>query len=105
MQLNTLKFLLQNRTNDGKVEYLLKWEGYVESTWEPRKNLLCPTLIESFKKNRSGVLEEKNSEDPSLVNKSKHGTSNVMKSVYEGKNGSPAVKVLLYIENYGEVKN
>ena len=34
----------------GKVEYLIKWEGYPDSenTWEPQANLDCPDIIKAF---------------------------------------------------------
>lgn len=37
-------------TDDGKIEYLLKWQGYSESenTWEPVEHLNCKKLIEKF---------------------------------------------------------
>ena len=32
--------VLQVRSRRKKLEYLVKWEGYEETTWEPLENLL-----------------------------------------------------------------
>ena len=44
--------IVSKRTRKRKIEYLVKWKGYnsSENTWEPEENILCPTLIEEFKK-------------------------------------------------------
>nr|CAD2172255.1 unnamed protein product [Meloidogyne enterolobii] len=46
---------------NGKVEYLLKWEGHPESekSWEPEENLNCPELIEKFNVFQKRMLEAK----------------------------------------------
>jgi len=51
--------ILDKRTKGGKVEYLIKWEGYPDSenTWEPQDNLDCPDIISAFEAKR-GKKEE-----------------------------------------------
>ena len=46
--------IVDKQNNNGRIEYLLKWEDYSdnENTWEPRENCVdCEDLIAEFEKN------------------------------------------------------
>ena len=40
--------ILKKRFVGGTPEYLLKWEGYPEPTWEPKELLDCTELLAQF---------------------------------------------------------
>ncbi|EFX82496.1 hypothetical protein DAPPUDRAFT_9024, partial [Daphnia pulex] len=43
--------IVDRRSKNGHVEYLLKWIGYSDedNTWEPQKNLNCTDLMAALK--------------------------------------------------------
>ncbi|KAF7639391.1 hypothetical protein Mgra_00001061 [Meloidogyne graminicola] len=45
------KIISKRITINGKIEYLLKWEGHMISSWEPEENLDCPDLVQKFESN------------------------------------------------------
>lgn len=53
--------VLDKRIRHGKVEYLIKWEGYPDSenTWEPQANLDCPDIIKNFEDAAKSKKDEK----------------------------------------------
>merc|ERR1712226_541614 len=42
--------ILDKRITAGKIQYLIRWEGYgeEENTWEPKENLDCADLMKKF---------------------------------------------------------
>ncbi|MCC7160093.1 MAG: hypothetical protein IT281_11260 [Ignavibacteria bacterium] len=49
------KILDRKLSNNGQIEYLLKWFGYDEddATWEPEENIFCKDLIQIYESNRT----------------------------------------------------
>jgi len=45
-----IEAIVGKRERDGKIEYEIKWEGYADTTWEPRKTLMqdAPKLVKQF---------------------------------------------------------
>lgn len=41
------------RPGPGGLQYLVRWEGYAQPTWEPAENLAGTTLIEDFWRRRA----------------------------------------------------
>ncbi|TMS32427.1 hypothetical protein L596_000264 [Steinernema carpocapsae] len=40
--------LIDSRKSKAGQEFLVKWQGYAEPTWEPRKNILDYNLVKEF---------------------------------------------------------
>ena len=56
------KVLNRKTSKIGGTEYLIKWKDFSEkdSTWEPKENLNCETLISAFEKS---ISSRKNNEN------------------------------------------
>ncbi|KAL9853606.1 histone-lysine N-methyltransferase SUV39H2 [Geothlypis trichas] len=53
-----VEYLCDYKVEEGKAYYLVKWKGWPESsnTWEPRKHLNCPLLIQNFLRDKNEYL-------------------------------------------------
>lgn len=54
MDMYDVEFIIDKRRVGKRVEYLVKWTGYSleESTWEPKQNLFCHSMIRKFERRR-----------------------------------------------------
>ncbi|KAJ1347362.1 Chromobox protein 1 [Parelaphostrongylus tenuis] len=55
--------LNKRKTKEGKVEYLVRWQGYPleDSTWEPEENVTCHELLAEFERTRSKTEKKESS--------------------------------------------
>ena len=53
------KVIEKRLTAKGKIEYLIKWEGYDEedNTWEPKENLRCEDLIQEYEATSQDIYD------------------------------------------------
>ena len=61
----TAEKILEKRQTKGKVEYLVKWQGFKDpkyNTWEPTKNILDSKLIEEFDEEQNSLNSDKKKE-------------------------------------------
>lgn len=70
--------ILDKRVRNGEIEYYLSWKGYTleESTWEPKDNLDCFSLIKAYEdqiktKKPRDKTSKKSSSAPSAAEKEK----------------------------------
>lgn len=74
--------VLDKRMKNGKVEYLIKWEGYhkeSDKTWEPKTNLGgCAEMVQEFEKRLSrgntAIRTEQKSQENKVIKKVKSGS-------------------------------
>ncbi|CAG5096357.1 Oidioi.mRNA.OKI2018_I69.XSR.g14580.t1.cds [Oikopleura dioica] len=73
--------ILNQRTYQGQLQYLIRWRGYdaEDDTWEPVENLDCPGIIKAWedsKKSEEAMLAKARKEresDPKWQNRKKRG--------------------------------
>ena len=66
----TAEKILEKRQTKGKVEYLVKWQGFKDpkyNTWEPTKNILDPKLIEEFDKEQNSLNSNKKKKEKDIT--------------------------------------
>ncbi|XP_018111224.1 histone-lysine N-methyltransferase SUV39H2 isoform X2 [Xenopus laevis] len=110
-----VEYLCDYRIEKGVEKFLVKWKGWPESSnsWEPTRNLKCPTLLKQFysdlykyfyalKPNKKGVIKNNiKSLDPSLsdyiVKKAKQRI--VLRRWEEELNRKKSHSGMLFVEN------
>ncbi|TDH15461.1 hypothetical protein EPR50_G00031690 [Perca flavescens] len=81
--------VLDRRVVKARVEFLLKWEGFSDNTWEPQDNLDCPDLTTEYMQKHKAKEEKKKQGKRKVVSEawgdSEARGSKRMKKVSEGK--------------------
>lgn len=63
-ELFVVESILARKKKGNKVFYLLKWEGYDETTWEPAENILDKEMLEDFDLKFFGTRESQGKSKP-----------------------------------------
>jgi len=72
-QVFTAESILGKRRRKGKIEYLVKWEGWSDkyNSWEREKHILDLSLIEDFEREKSLLSTPPKPKDKSMLRKTK----------------------------------
>mmetsp|Transcript_41085 Transcript_41085/g.68642 ORF Transcript_41085/g.68642 Transcript_41085/m.68642 type:complete len:315 (+) Transcript_41085:283-1227(+) len=55
-----VEVILDERKTERGTEFLVKWLGYNEQSWEPEGNILCPSIVKEFRNGLKSNLSNKN---------------------------------------------
>jgi hypothetical protein len=59
--------ILDMKTENGRLHYLLKWKGYDEPNWEPATNVTAPLVVERWRRKQKEKLESLSNDDEEIA--------------------------------------